>query len=53
MKILILFTGAFLLYHLASNPEKQEMLYQELAEVLGPDGRITADNLAQLKYLKV
>ena len=46
--------GAFLLYHLASNPEKQEKLYQELRDVLGPSGGgITEAKLAKLKYLKV
>ncbi len=30
-------TAGFLLYQLASNPEKQEILYQELVNVLGKD----------------
>ncbi len=45
--------GAFLLYHLASNKKKQEKLYQELEEVLGPEGRITEANHPSLRYLKV
>lgn len=46
-------TGAFLLYHLASNEEKQEKLYRELKDVLGQTGgRITEAKLGQLKYLK-
>jgi hypothetical protein len=43
----------FLLYHLASNVEKQEKLYQEIHDVVGPKGKITEASLAQLKYLKV
>lgn len=45
-------TGLFLLYHLASNPECQEKLHQELTTVLGPAGDITEAGMAQLKYLK-
>lgn len=46
-------TAAFLLYHLASNADKQERLYQELTEVLGPaGGQLTEAKLAKLRYLK-
>jgi hypothetical protein len=45
--------GAFLLYHLASNRDKQEKLYQELENTLGPTGTITAQNITSLSYLKV
>jgi hypothetical protein len=45
--------GAFLLYHLATNTDKQEKLYQELREVLGPEGKITEASYPKLKYLKV
>jgi hypothetical protein len=43
----------FLLYHLASNPECQEELHQELLAVLGPAGELTEATMAKLKYLKV
>jgi hypothetical protein len=45
--------GAFLLYHLATNTDKQEKLYQELRDVLGPQGKITEASYPKLKYLKV
>jgi hypothetical protein len=45
--------ASFLLYHLASNMDKQEKLRQELEEVLGPTGRITEASHPNLKYLKV
>jgi hypothetical protein len=32
---------------------KQEKLYQELQEVLGPQGKITEVSYPKLKYLKV
>lgn len=44
-------TSAFLLYHLASNPDKQELLFKEINQVVG-DGPITAALLNDLKYLK-
>ncbi len=51
---LICYEGAFLLYHLASNQDKQEKLYRELRDVLGhPGAQITEAKLANLKYLKV
>merc|ERR1719431_1676440 len=28
-------TGSFLLYHLADNPDKQELLYQEICKIIG------------------
>jgi len=43
--------SAFLLYHLASNPEHQERLHQEITEKLG-DGKLTPKILNELKYLK-
>lgn len=42
---------SFLLYHMARNPDVQEKLYKELAEV-APDCNITPDRLKDLKYLK-
>jgi len=45
-------TAIFLLYHLASNPDKQELLYQEICKVIGPHGEMTESELAKMKYLK-
>lgn len=45
-------TLTFLLYHLATNPEKQEALYKEIVSVTGPQGKITQANLSSMKYLK-
>jgi hypothetical protein len=33
--------------------DKQKKLYQELQEVLGPQGKITDASYPKLKYLKV
>eukprot|EP00092_Neocalanus_flemingeri_P104678 GFUD01134110.1.p1 GENE.GFUD01134110.1~~GFUD01134110.1.p1 ORF type:complete len:474 (-),score=122.38 GFUD01134110.1:111-1532(-) len=45
-------SAAFLLYHLADNPDKQELLYQEICDNIGPDGRMTESALAKMKYMK-
>ena len=45
-------TAAFLLYHLADNPDKQELLFQEICEVIGPDGNLTESALGKMKYMK-
>eukprot|EP00092_Neocalanus_flemingeri_P107293 GFUD01137705.1.p1 GENE.GFUD01137705.1~~GFUD01137705.1.p1 ORF type:complete len:508 (-),score=128.83 GFUD01137705.1:562-2085(-) len=45
-------SAAFLLYHLANNPDKQELLYQEICDNIGPDGRMTESALAKMKYMK-
>jgi len=45
-------TCAFLLYHLAANPEKQNHLYKELKSALGKDGRLTSKILPKLPYLR-
>jgi len=45
-------TGTFLLYHLAENPDKQEKLYQEICDVIGPDGNMTEAALVKMKFLK-
>ena len=44
-----LFEIAFVLYHLASNPEKQEKLRQE-CQSIGP--HLTLKNIDKLKYCK-
>ena len=46
-------TVNLLLYHLATNPDKQESLYQEIVSVAGKTGNMTTSNLSQMKYLKV
>ena len=45
-------TIAFLLYHLAVHPDKQEKLYQEIVRVVGKDGKMTEDRLAEMRFLK-
>ena len=45
-------TAAFLLYHLAANPDKQELLYQEICNTIGPQGAVTETALAKMKYMK-
>lgn len=43
----------FFLYHLARNPDKQELLYQEIMKLLPrKEDRITAAIFNELKYLK-
>ena len=37
----------FLLYNLARNPEKQETLYREICETIGPQGKLTESSLAK------
>ena len=44
---------SFLLYHLATNPDKQEQAYTEIVQVAGEDGKVTRENISELKYLKV
>ena len=46
-------TMNWLLYHLATNPDKQERLYKEIVHVIGRDGDMTASNLSKMRYLKV
>ena len=41
-----------LLYHLAANPEKHEKLSQEIREIIGSGGKMTAETLSQMRYLK-
>ena len=45
-------TTAWVLYHLARNPEIQEKLYQEIYRILGKDGDVTTGTLPKLSYLK-
>lgn len=46
-------TSAFLLYHIASNPEKQEILYEEIVNVIGHKNEpITESKLNKMRYLK-
>lgn len=46
------YTTLWTLYHLARNPEIQEILYQEISSILGEHGDATAGSLAKLSYLK-
>ena len=44
--------GVFLLYHLATNPDKQDRLFKEICEVLGPSGNMNEEKLVRMRYLK-
>ena len=47
-------TIGFLMYHLAANPDKQEILYKEVSDVVGDDidEKITESKLNKVRYLK-
>ena len=45
-------TAAFLLYHLATNPDKQEKLYQEICQTIGPEGHLTEAAINNMTYMK-
>ena len=45
-------TAAFLLYHLASNLGKQELLHQEICRVVGPTGDLSEAALGKMRYMK-
>eukprot|EP00092_Neocalanus_flemingeri_P074965 GFUD01092793.1.p1 GENE.GFUD01092793.1~~GFUD01092793.1.p1 ORF type:complete len:516 (-),score=135.05 GFUD01092793.1:110-1531(-) len=45
-------SAAFLLYHLADNLDKQELLYQEICNSIGPNGKMTESALGKMKYMK-
>ena len=46
-------TSTFLLYHLATNPMKQEILYKEISDVVGSNNEsITEAKLSKMRYLK-
>ena len=44
-------TAAFFLLDLAKNPEKQEILYKEIMDVIG-NVKITESSIKKMKYLK-
>jgi len=46
--------ATFLLYHLASNEAKQELLYKEICEIIGPSTSdiITESKIKKMKYLR-
>ena len=46
--------ATFLLYHLASNEEKQELLYKEICDHIGPSTSdiITESKIKKMKYLR-
>ena len=43
----------FLLYHLAKNKEKQETLYREICDTIGPQGKLTESSLAKVGVTKL
>ena len=45
-------TAAFLVHHLAANPDKQQKLYDEICTLIGPAGKMNAKALSKMKYLK-
>ena len=46
-------TATFLLHHLGRNPEKQQVLYEEISDVIGCDEEeINEIKMSQMKYLK-
>ena len=45
-------TAAFLLYHLATNPDKQEKLYQEICQTIGPEGHLSEAAINNMTYMK-
>ena len=45
-------SAAVLLYHLADNPDKQDILYQEICDTIGPQGKVTESSLGKMRYLK-
>ncbi|KAI9339926.1 cytochrome P450 [Obelidium mucronatum] len=45
-------TMAFMTYELARNPAIADAIYNEIIEIVGEDGELTAENIGQLKYLE-
>ena len=45
-------SACFLLYHLATNPDKQEILHKEITDVVGAEGKLTESALGKMKYMK-
>ena len=43
-------TAAFLVFHLAANPEKQEKLYEEICKVTGPTGKVDEKALGKMRF---
>ena len=43
-------TAAFLVHHLAANPEKQEKLFEEICNVIGPAGKVDEKALGKLRF---
>ena len=43
---------SFVLYNLSRNPEKQEVLAQEIRSVLGDRTSVRSDDFEKLRYLK-
>ena len=46
--------ATFLLYHLAANEDKQELLYREIVDTIGPgtSDAVTEQKLKRMKYLR-
>jgi len=44
--------SALFLHHLAMNPDKQDILYEEVVRVVGKDGLMTEAKLLDMRYLK-
>ena len=52
---ILFFTGStatFLLYHLAKNPDKQDILYEEICDIIGANGCLSESALGMMKYIK-
>jgi len=45
-------SAAFLMYHLAKNPDVQEKLYKEICETIGCQGQLTETGLNNMKFTK-
>ena len=43
-------TAAFLVHHLAANPEKQEKLFEEICNVIGPTGKVDEKALGKMRF---
>lgn len=45
-------TAAFLIHHLATNSDKQDILYEEICSIFGPTGRMDETGLNKMQFLK-
>ena len=45
-------SATFLMYHLARNPDKQEILYKEICDIVAAKGALTESAIAKMKYIK-